>query len=222
MFAAPPEQSLDWNDSALEGAYKFLKRLWKYFHEFIQKAPLDILIKQTDYAYTTKDELKESQKKLRFKLHNTISKVSDDLSRRNAYNTAIASIMELLNALYGHLDTSTTDNFLKFEVYKNVIIMLSPIVPHFCHNLWYELGFKHAVIDEPWPQIDFNAIQQETLEIIVQVNGKLRAQLKIAKDTAPKELEKAALANEKISKFIAHKEIKKIIIVANKLVNIVI
>ena len=214
MFAAPPEQSLEWSDSGVEGSYRFLKRLWRIVarHKPVAKA---------DYAALS---LSPEQKALRLKTHQTLEKVTDDYGRRHTFNTAIAATMELLNAVSKFTDShdSAQDNLVAQEAVEISVAMLAPVVPHFSHALWEYLGGEGAVIDAAWPAVDPSALVQDSLTLVVQVNGKLRSKLEVSKDASKAELEALALADDTVKKFTAEGEIRKVIVVPGKLVNIVV
>ena len=214
MFAAPPEQSLEWSDSGVEGSYRFLKRLWRIVarHKPVAKA---------DYAALS---LSPEQKALRLKPHQTLEKVTDDYGRRHTFNTAIAATMELLNAVSKFTDRhdSAQDNLVAQEALEISVAMLAPVVPHFSHALWEYLGGEGAVIDAAWPAVDPSALVQDSLTLVVQVNGKLRSKLEVSKDASKAELEALALADDTVKKFTAEGEIRKVIVVPGKLVNIVV
>lgn len=216
MFAAPPEQSLEWSDAGVEGAYKFLKRLWAATYQHVTNGIVHL---NTDFA---KQEFNQQQKALRYKLHSTLVKVGDDYERRFTFNTVIAANMELLNSLNSFTGTTPLDNQIRQEVLQHIIIMLSPIVPHITHNLWLALGNKTVIIDETWPKVDRNALVQDTISMVVQVNGKLRANLEVDANITKDALEQLALQHENVQKFVEAKTIKKIIVVPRKLVNIVV
>jgi len=214
MFAAPPEQSLEWADAGVEGAHRFLKRLWAGIYEHTEhKAELIQMVSA---------DLNEAQKAMRYKLHETIKKVSDDYGRRLTFNTAIAANMELLNTVVKFNDDSSIGHNIKQEVYDNMILMLAPIIPHLCHQLWKELGHENIILDAVWPKLDETALVQESIEMVVQVNGKLRAKIQVNADTDKAGCEVMAVGNEQIRKFIGDQSIRKVIVVPNKLVNIVI
>ena len=214
MFASPPEQSLDWSDDGVEGAYRFLKRLWTAVQGQVadpgEVAPIDSAI------------LDDKQKAMRLKLHETIRKVSDDYARRLTFNTAIAANMELLNSVSRYQDDSPVGKAIRQEVFDNMVLMLAPIIPHLCHRLWRNLGHDSVIIDHPWPTVDESALVQETIEIVIQVNGKLRGKMQLGADADRASCETAALENEQVRRFIGDGEIRKVIVVPGKLVNIVI
>lgn len=214
LFASAPDQSLDWSDSGVEGMYRFLKRLWKLLTEHTPTA-------QGDFASL---ELTAEQKKLRLKTHQTLGKVSDDFGRRHAFNTAIAATMELVNAIndFKRGDDDANDQLVVQEALETVTLMLAPIVPHFSHVAWNYLGHDGGAIDARWPTVDSSALQQDSVLIVLQVNGKLRSKIEVAKDITKDELEKLALSDEAVQKFTADGTIRKVIVVPGRLVNIVV
>jgi leucyl-tRNA synthetase len=213
MFAAPPEQSLEWSDSGVDGASRFLRRLWKAVEGHVNAGTPGIL----DVS-----NLPQAQKDLRRKTHETIQKVSDDYGRRQTFNTAIAATMELLNETSKLADRANAQGLaVEREALQAAILLLSPIVPHITQHLWQALGHSSIPLNETWPTLDEAALVRSTIEVVIQVNGKLRGKLDAAVD-APKEwLEQNALAQENVQKFLDGVTVRKIIIVPNKLVNIV-
>ena len=211
MFAAPPEQSLEWSDAGVEGASRFLNRLWKQVLEHCSSVVSDD--NPTDQRQCAE---------LRHCIHKTIAKVSDDVGRRYTFNTAIAANMELLNHIARFDDCSFVGREVKQEGLEAVVKMMSPVVPHIAHCLWHKLGHQEAVIDSLWPQVDSNALIREKCEIVVQINGKLRGRIKMLVNSDRKDIEKAALANTQVRKFIDGKKICKIIVVPDRLVNFVL
>ncbi len=215
MYAAPPEQSLEWSDSGVEGQYKFLKHLWKVVFEHIEAGGV---------AALEPEQLDKDAKKLRHKLHRTIASVADDIGRRHTFNTAIAKVRELLNMMEkmsGSLDKSEQGRALKQNVLENVLLMLSPIIPHITHQLWRELGHTSALVDELWPEVDESALVEDSIQYVVQVNGKLRDKLEVAADTDREIIEKLAIETAGAVRNIEGKTIRKVIVVPGKLVNIV-
>ena len=215
MFASPPEQTLEWADAGVEGAFRFLKRLWKQVYDHLQQSG-------AVNGPTPVADLGPELKALRFQLHQTIAKVGDDLGRRHTFNTAIAAVMELMNALGKLQDSSPAARGLMQEALENIVLLLSPIVPHICHALWRELRPGTELLDQPWPQADVAALVQDEIELIVQVNGKLRGKIRVAADTKPVIIEQLALENEQVRRFIDGKAVKKVVMVPGKLINIVI
>ncbi|MCE8025876.1 MULTISPECIES: leucine--tRNA ligase [Halomonadaceae] len=213
MFAAPPEQSLEWSDSGVEGASRFLKRLWRLVVEHLEAGEpgkLDI------------NALSDAQRELRRKTHETIKKASDDIGRRTTFNTAIAAVMELSNALSKFDDTSPLGLAVAREAIEACVLLLAPITPHACHALWRELGHAEPAIDAAWPQLDESALERDTIELVVQVNGKLRARIEVAADAPKDAIETEAFAAENVQRHTEGKTVRKVIVVPGKLVNIVV
>jgi leucyl-tRNA synthetase len=219
MFAAPPDQSLEWADSGVEGASRFLKRLWKACYEHVQLGEIA--------AYTT-GELSSELKNLRLQLHQAIEKIDDDYGRRHSFNTAISSVMELMNALAKIEGSDTITRSVRQEVLQNVVLLLSPIVPHICQALWQELCNKNNspashILQALWPIADKTAMVQDNIDYVVQVNGKLRGNLSVPRETAKAAIEQLAISQDFVTKFLVDgATVRKIIVVPNKLVNVVI
>ncbi len=212
MFASPPEQSLEWSNDGVKGSFKFLNKLWKL---------VIVLSNQKDNNQRKSLELD----KLEIKLNQTIQKVSDDFERRNSFNTAIAAIMELLNQIPKEfLDDVVSKNESKLfkKVIDSSLLMLSPIVPHIAHELWSRLGNGKEILNEPWPNYDSNLLEEENYELVVQVNGKLRGALILNDEISEKEIINLSKEIENVKKYILNKEIKKVIYIEKKLVNLVI
>ena len=213
MFTAPPDQTLEWSDSAVEGAFRFLRRMWAFVHGHAQGgAALAI----------DRDALDAGQKELRRKVHQTIAKVSDDVGRRYTFNTAIAAVMELLNAMTRFEDASPQGRAVVREAIEAAILMLAPIVPHAAHAMWEGLGRTEPLVDFPWPKADPGALIQDNLDLVVQVNGKVRGAITVDRDAARDHIESEALANENVMRFTADKTVRKIIVVPGRLVNVVV
>jgi leucyl-tRNA synthetase len=213
MFAAPPEQSLEWSDKAVEGSNRFLKRLWRFTIEHIDKGTCVEL---------SLDNLSDDLKNIRRQTYKALSKVSDDIGRRHTFNTAIAAVMELLNTITKLDDDSEQGRAVIQETLEKIILMLSPITPHICHKLWQLLGHDKWVVNELWPEIDEIALLQDKIELMVQVNGKLRSKISVSTEADQNVLEALAIADDNVHKFIDGKEIRKIIVVPGRLVNIVV
>ena len=213
MFAAPPEQALEWSDDGVQGASRFLRRFWNAVqnHTAGGKA-LPVAV----------DALTDKQRDLRRKTHQTIAKASDDIGRRYTFNTAIAATMDLLNAVNRHQVESEQDRAVVREALEAVVLVLSPIVPHICHELWHVLGHSSALVDERWPAFDETALQQDKIEIIVQVNGKLRGRISVESDADTETISALALADKNVQRFVAGKEVRKTIVVPGRLVNVVV
>jgi leucyl-tRNA synthetase len=214
MFAAPPEQSLEWADSGVEGAHRFLRRLWKAVYEHMELGSVSV--------YSNGD-LNAELKNLRRQLHLTIEKVADDYGRRHSFNTAISSVMELMNALAKIEGTDEITRQVRQEVLQNVALLLSPIVPHVCQALWSELCPGSHILDTAWPTADQSAMVQDSIEYVIQVNGKLRGSISVAKTETKENIEKLALEQPCVQKYIEENmSVRKIIVVPNKLINVVV
>jgi leucyl-tRNA synthetase len=217
MQANPPTDTVLWSDESVDGSFRFLRKLWAMVHEHVQRG-VTMPYRPGDAAA----ELTPGLKALRLKLHRAIDKVSDDYGRRMQFNTAIAAVRELLN-LYtdGKYETPVAKAVAQ-EVLENAILLLTPIVPHIATQLWRHLRPGTELVAIPWPKADPAALVQDTIELVVQVNGKLRAHISVAANASREEIEKTALSNESVIKFIEGKAPKKIIVVPGKLVNVVV
>jgi len=212
MFAAPPDQSMEWSDSGVEGANRFIKRLWKQVHKHVgskTETELDI------------DELTDVHQNIRRKLYNTLQKVSDDMSRRFTFNTAIAANMELINELSKFHESSEQAQAVRQEVLEHIVLMLSPIMPHVCQVLWENLGKEGAVMDQPWPEIDDSALVQSKIQMMIQVNGKLRGKVDVAVDAEEDVIKNLAMQNENVKRILETATLRKVIVVKGRLINIV-
>lgn len=213
MFTAPPEQSLEWSDEGVQGAFRFIRRLWKAVHEHVAQGAAG----KPDLANLT-----PAQKELRRAAHQALTKVTDDIGRRRTFNTAVAAVMELLNTVSRFEDPTEQGRAVVQEALEIATICLSPIVPHVCHALWSELGHTRAIIDERWPAVDAGALAQDAITLVVQVNGKLRGQITVPVDADAETVKAAALAEESVRKFVGEGPPKKIVVVPRKLVNVVV
>ncbi len=213
MFAAPPEQSLEWSDSAVGGAHKFLNRLWARAYTHLQEPNVPTL----DVT-----KLSDGQLQLRRRTHETIAKISDDFDRRLTFNTAIAAIMELTNDIAKLKDREGQGLAVEREALEAIIKMLSPIAPHYCHHVWKSFGNKRAIIDEPWPEVDKQALRRSSLEMVIQINGKVRAKIEVAADASDETVLSQAFENANVMKFIEGKEIKMQKVIPGKLVTIAV
>lgn len=216
MFTAPPDQSLEWSDSGVDGAFRFLKRLWKMVSAF-----------RAGEVTVNPEALNETQKAVRLKTHSTIRKVTDDYERRQVFNTAIAAVMELYNELNrfsndNDVQDSGQNQAVMQEALESIVLLLQPIVPHMSHALWQHLGRTDAVIDAVWPVCDESALTRSTIRMVAQVNGKVRAQLDLPADLDKSGMEEAALADPGVQRFIEGQTIRKVIVVPGRLVNIVV
>ena len=214
MFASPPDQSLEWADSGVDGASRFLKRLWKAVYQHVTSAG--------DVPELNLEQLSDAQKSMRMKLHETIQKVTDDIGRRNTFNTAIAAVMELMNHLSKFKDDSEQGKAVVREVLNAVTLMLAPIVPHITHELWHMLGHDEAIVSSRWPEFDESALVKDSIELMIQVNGKLRGKISVAANADKGAIESAAMADENVQKFIEDKTVRKVIVVPGRLINIVV
>ena len=215
MFTSPPEQSLEWSDTAINGSYRFLKKLWKLIKTH-QDSIKDIS------GISSNEKFNGNQNKLRRKTHQTISKVTDDIGRRYTFNTAIAAVMELVNEVSAFNVDNELDRQVIKEAIESILLLLSPIVPHICHQLWLDINHDQPIIDARWPKFDSSLLKSETSLIVVQINGKLRSKLEVDASISEDELKSMALSDEKVVRFIDGNEIKKIIVIPEKLVNIVV
>jgi len=213
MFAAPPEQSLEWSEAGVEGMTRFLKRLWR---EVAAHAA------GPDHAAVNPAGLDAAQKTLRRQLHETIQKVSDDFGRRHAFNTAIAALMELLNALGKFNDASEQGRAVRHEALEAMVLLLNPVVPHISHALWQALGHGETLLEDvPFPQADPAALVRDAVTLAVQVNGKLRGTIEVAPDAERGAVEAMALAEPHVARFLEGQSVRKVIVVPGKIVNIV-
>ncbi|HET7921256.1 MAG TPA: leucine--tRNA ligase [Gammaproteobacteria bacterium] len=213
MFAVPPEQTLEWSEAGVEGAHRFLKRLWKAVSEHVAAGIAPELKAAA---------LNEVQRELRRQVHETIAKVSDDIGRRYMFNTAVAAVMELLNAVTRSEDATPQGRAVRQEAFETIALLLAPMAPHSCEALWRMLGREGLATAAAWPQADTVALVRERIEIVVQVNGKLRGRVAVPADAGREALEKAALAEQNVQQFVGDKTVRKLIVVPGKLVNIVV
>ncbi len=216
LFAAPPEQSLEWSDQGVQGAHRFINRIWKLVNKHIDAG----LPEGIDVNHSMKD-----LKLMRSKIHKTLSKVKDDYLRRHSFNTAIAAVMELSNDIPQEwFDSSASPEMRKVanEAIESILLMLNPITPHLCQYLWWQLYPQESIIDKFWPKIEGSLLIDDKLKIAIQVNGKLRSEIEIDKGTDEDSVKSMALNDEKIIKHLDGAEVKKIIYVPGKILNIVI
>jgi len=210
MFAAPPEQSLEWSDAGVEGAHRFLRRLWKAAYEHVQAGTV---------AACAGGELNAAAQALRRQLHQTVQKVGDDIERRKQFNTAIAAVMELMNALARLEGDDTATRSVRQEVLEAAVVMLAPMVPHIAEALYAELRPGATMT---WPTVDASALVQDEIELMLQVNGKLRGQIRVAATADKSTIEATALASESVQKYLDGQAPKKVVVVPGRLVNIVV
>ena len=230
----PPDQTLEWSDEGVQGAFRFIKRVWKAVHSHVHPHP-DPLPQAGEGAKASPSPppsgervgvrgstLTPQQRALRTAVHQTLAKVGDDIGRRRTFNTAIAAVMELMNTLHRFDDTSPQGRAVVQEALEIIVLVLAPMVPHACHALWQALGHAGAVMDERWPRVDEAALVEESVEIVVQVNGKLRGRINVSPETDQDGVKAAALADENVRKFVGASAVKKVIVVPGKLVNVVV
>jgi leucyl-tRNA synthetase len=213
MFASPPEQTLEWSDEGVQGAARFIRRLWHAVYEHVAAGAAPALRAAA---------LTPAQRELRRAAHQTLAKASDDIGRRRNFNTAIAAVMELLNSIGRFSDASPQGRAVRQEALGIAVLVLAPITPHVCHALWQALGFTTALVDERWPQPDPAALAQDTHDIVVQVNGKLRGHISVPVHADEAAVRAAALADERIRRFVADRPVRRVIVVPGKLVNVVV
>jgi leucyl-tRNA synthetase len=214
IFAAPPEQTLEWIDSGVQGAHRFLNRLWRAV----------FAVQQAGFGAPRPDHWTDAAQTLRRKTHQTLAKVTDDYGRRMTFNTAIAAIMELLNDVtrFTVQDEATTEQWALREALEHMVLMLQPVAPHIAQQLWEALGHVELIVNARWPQVDESALQSDRLTYVVQVNGKVRARIEVAADASKAQVEQAAMTAENVQRFIAEQTLQRVIVVPGKLVNIVV
>lgn len=215
LFAAPPEKELDWSDAGVEGSYRFLNRVYRLVQEYVNEIRGDFRGSETITIQSAED------KALNFQLNATVKKVTEDAGGRFSFNTAISSIMELVNALYKYKQGEVNVPLMNDAIEK-LILILNPFVPHITEELWNDLGHEDRVYQQNWPEFDPAALELETVEIIVQVNGKLKDKMAFEKNAEKSAIEEAALVSERVQDAIAGKSVVKTIVVPNKLINFVV
>ena len=216
MFSAPPEQSLEWSDTAIEGSYKFLKRLWVLSYNIISKSTLE------DKSYDQHKKNMISDNEINMKIHKTIQKVTKDIFQRNSFNTAIASIMELVNNLTKYFQQDQSNSIILINGIKTILKLLSPFTPHITQKIWSELGEQTLIMQESWPEVDATALEESKKEIIIQINGKLRGKITVNIDEDELKIRDMILQDNNLKKYLFDKDIQKVIYVKGKLVNYVI
>jgi len=216
MFAAPPEQTLEWSDDGVSGAHRFLRKLWTMVHSHLDQAAAG-----GKPAQLNPESFTASHKDLRRKTHETINKVNDDYGRRNTFNTAIAAVMELLNEVAKHSDNDAQSVAVRHEALSSAVLLLAPIAPHICHSLWPALGNSEAVADAAWPKLDESALVRSSIDLVIQVNGKVRGKIEVAANASKENIEQLALADTNVQRFTDGVTVRKVIVVPGRLVNIV-
>ena len=216
MFAAPPEQTLEWSNEGVSGAHRFLRKLWTMVHSHIETCS-----NNSDNITLNTAKHNDGQKDLRRKIHETINKVNDDYGRRNTFNTAIAAVMELLNEVGKLTDNQSQTIAVRHEALNSALLLLSPIAPHICHSLWNILGNQGAIANAPWPAVDESALVRSSIEMVIQVNGKVRGKIQVAADASKEAVEQLALEDSNVQRFTDGVTVRKVIVVPGRLVNIV-
>lgn len=212
LFAAPPERELDWSDKGVEGSYRFINRVYRMVYEFSQN------YQDVPESYEISGE---ADKSMAYWMNYAIKKVSDDIGERFNFNTAISTIMEMVNEMYRYKEGQVNAGLYGAAI-KNLLVMLAPFVPHVAEEMWEHLGYEGSVHDQQWPTYDESALVKDTVEIVVQINGKIKEKINIAGDSSKEEMEKIAVENDKIKALTEGKNVVKIIAVPNKLINIVV
>jgi len=212
MFAAPPDQSMEWSDTGVEGANRFIRRVWRQVFEHVHSNPhleLDV------------DNLSDNQQEIRRKVYTTLQKVTDDMARRFTFNTAIAANMELINELSKFRENSPQAQAVRQEALEHVVLMLSPIMPHVAQQLWQNLGKDGMVMDQPWPEVDETALEQSSIQMMIQINGKLRGKVDVPVDADDDTIKELAMQHENVQRFLQNATVRKVIVVKGRLINIV-
>jgi leucyl-tRNA synthetase len=221
LFASPPERELEWSDQGIDGSFRFLNRLWRIIVD-----NMAIIDRGRGRAGNSGSGLSERAIRLRRKTHQTIRKVTEDIEERFHFNTAIAAVMELVNEMYTFIgegkDVTPADAAVFTDASMNAVLLLSPGVPHIAEELWEALGHAPSIVRAPWPTWDEELAREDEITIVVQVNGKVRGRLLVSADTGDEEIRRLALADEKVKGFIGTKDIKNVVVVPRKLVNIVV
>ena len=213
LFAAPPEKELEWSDKGVEGSFRFINRVYKLVQENVEKY---------GHVDVTTEPKSKADKELLYTLNSTIKKVGEDVGERFNFNTAISAIMELVNEMYKYKELEEFNSGLFRDALDKLVIMLAPFTPHLCEELWEGLDCKESVHLQSWPQVDESALVKDTVEIVVQINGKVKAKMDVDNGLTREALESVAMENEEVKGLVEGKNVVKIIAVPNKLVNIVV
>lgn len=218
LFAAPPERDLEWSDQGVEGCYRFLNRVWRlvyqYKNSFSQFAGREKSGPSSDSDHQAKE--------MRLQIHSAVRKVTNDIGTRFNFNTAISSIMELVNALYLYKEQPKVDPAVAREGVETVLLLLAPFAPHITEELWSEMGYQDSIHKQPWPQVDESALVEEVVTIVLQVNGKVRDKIQVPAEISETELEKLILSSQNVRRHLEGKTVLKVITVPGKLANIVV
>ncbi len=215
LFASPPEKDLEWSDQGVEGCYRFLNRVWRLVADYCHS------VREVD-SYIEGSALSPSDRELRYRTHYTIKKVTEDIDKRFNFNTAISAIMELVNDLYHYKENEKQNLSVVKEALEALVLVLAPFAPHIAEELWRAIGHQDSVHLQPWPEYDEDALIRDEIEIVVQVNGKVRERVMVPSSAGPEEMKSAAMSLDRIQEMIAGKAVRKVIAVPGKLVNIVV
>jgi leucyl-tRNA synthetase len=226
MFASPPEQTLEWSDSGVEGSFRFLKRLWSYAHDYRDFVEAEARARKgaADGFDQGLFDSNPSASGLRREIHSVLKQATFDMER-SQFNTVASATMKILNALQEAVKDSAKNSAMRTAVYEGVGILLRvlyPIAPHISHGLWGELGFAGDIGDAPWPSVDSAALETDEIELVLQVNGKLRGHVRAPKAAGREQIEKLALAHEAVARFAEGQPVKKVVVVPGRLVNVVV
>ncbi|MFQ9490736.1 MAG: class I tRNA ligase family protein [Bilophila wadsworthia] len=219
LFAAPPERDFDWSDTGIEGASRFLNRIWRLYAD-----TCEVLSPVGACSSTAADATTAAAKEVRLKEHLTVKKAGEDIGNRYQFNTAIAAIMELVNALYLAKDElATTEEGRKVlsSAMATVLTLLAPITPHVCEELWEDLGHARSIDQEPWPEWKEDALQRDVLTVVIQINGKLRGKIEVPASASKEEVEQLALTEQNIVRHLEGLTVRKVVVIPGKLVNVV-
>lgn len=213
LFAAPPERELDWSDAGVEGSYRFLNRVYRVVNEMADR------VKSAGGEYKAETE---AEKSLLYEMNATIKKVTEDAGGRFNFNTAISSIMELVNELYRYKEESNLNDALIKAVVENLVRVLSPFTPHICEEMWEILGHTESIYNEAWPVYDEKALVKDEIEIVIQINGRVKEKLNVANGITKEELQKLVMERDNTKQLIGEKTVVKVVSIPGKLVNIVV
>ena len=212
LFAAPPERDLEWSEQGVEGCFRFLNRVYRLVDELADKAKCD----------ATMGELTKEDKAMRFTINATLKKVTEDLNEKFGFNTAISALMELINEMYKYKELETRNDAVIKEAIETIVTIIAPFAPHIGEELWTMIGKEGSIFDISWPKYDESALVKDEVEVVVQINGKVRGKLSVAANISREDMQEAAMNDEKIKALVEGKTIVKVVAVPKKLVNIVV
>ncbi|HHJ00602.1 MAG TPA: hypothetical protein ENJ81_00260 [Candidatus Aerophobetes bacterium] len=219
LFAAPPEVDLEWKEQGLEGINRFLRRVWRLVNEELDRSGQEKVKVRAEFLEIHRSGLKGKERILQHMVNKTIKKVTEDIEERYHFNTALSSLMELVNFLYQFPDKGTS---VYREALAILVLLLSPFTPHICEELWQRMGYEESVVKQRWPSYREEFLKEDEVTVVIQVNGKLRDKICVQAGMAREEVERLALQREKIKRYTQGKKIKRIIYVPDRLVNIVV